>query len=74
MHKERRFVTGMLEAGASAYVLKSSAFKEVVAAIRAVQVGRIYTSPQVTDMVMEDYIRQLSKPELLSAPRRSQTP
>jgi two-component system response regulator NreC len=74
MHTDRRFVTGMLEAGASAYVLKSSAFKEVAEAIRMVQVGRIYTSPKVTDMVMEDYIRKLAKPEQAAAPKPLLTP
>jgi RNA polymerase sigma factor (sigma-70 family) len=74
MHTERRFVTAMLEAGASAYVLKSSAFKEVAEAINAVQVGRIYTSPKVTDLVMDDYIRQLAKSETAAALSSPLTP
>jgi DNA-binding NarL/FixJ family response regulator len=74
MHKERRFVTGMLEAGASAYVLKSSAFQEVAAAISTVRGGRIFTSPQVTDMLMEDYIRRLARPETAAAPKPVLTP
>jgi DNA-binding NarL/FixJ family response regulator len=63
MHTDRRFVTGMLEAGALGYVLKASAFEEVAEAIRKVLTGRIYTSPRVSDLVMEDYVRQLSQPE-----------
>jgi len=63
MHKDRRFVKGMLEAGALGYVLKASAFEEVAEAIRKVLTGRIYTSPKISDIVMEDYVRQLSKSE-----------
>lgn len=46
MHSERRFVTGMLEAGASGSVLKAGAFEEVVASIRAVLENRIFTRLQ----------------------------
>jgi DNA-binding NarL/FixJ family response regulator len=63
MHMERKFVTRMLEAGASGYVLKAGAFEEVSAAIRKVMTDRVYTSPKVTDIVMEDYVRQLSRPK-----------
>jgi DNA-binding NarL/FixJ family response regulator len=63
MHRDRRFVKGMLEAGALGYVLKESAFEEVSEAIRKVLTGRIYTSPKISDIVMEDYVRQLSQPE-----------
>lgn len=63
MHADRRFVTGMLGAGASGYVLKSGAFEEVVAAVRAVLGNRLYTSPKITDVVMEDYLRKLTQPE-----------
>lgn len=61
MHSEKRFVTGMLSGGASAYVLKSCAFEEVTLAIQAVVEGRIYTSQKVTDVVVSDYVEQLGK-------------
>lgn len=63
MHADRRYVTGMLGAGASGYVLKSGAFEEVVAAVRDVLANRLYTSPKITDVVMEDYLRKLTQPE-----------
>jgi DNA-binding NarL/FixJ family response regulator len=63
MHRDRRFIKGMLEAGALGYVLKESAFEEVAEAIHKVLTGRIYTSPKISDIVMEDYVRQLSHPE-----------
>ena len=37
MHSDRRFVTGMLEAGASGYLLKDCAFGELANAIRCVK-------------------------------------
>jgi two-component system response regulator NreC len=63
MHRDRRFIKGMLEAGALGYVLKESAFEEVAEAVRKVMTGHIYTSPKISDIVMEDYVRQLAQPE-----------
>ena len=63
MHADRRFVEGMLGAGASGYVLKSSASEELVSAIREVTSGRVYTSPKITHVVMEGYVRKLTQPE-----------
>jgi len=63
MHSERRFVTGMLEAGATGYVLKGAAFEELVASIRAVRANRIFTSPKITDALVQGYVRELTQPE-----------
>lgn len=62
MHSDKRFVTGMLGAGAAAYVVKAGAFEELIAAIRAVMDHRVYMSPKVTDLVLEDYVRRLTDP------------
>jgi DNA-binding NarL/FixJ family response regulator len=61
MHVERRFITGMLSAGASGYVLKSGAFEELVEAIRAVRSNGIYASPRIAAAVVEDYVARLGK-------------
>jgi two-component system response regulator NreC len=63
MHADRRFVTEILKAGASAYVLKQSAFDDLVKAIRAVVVGRRFLSADILETVVEDYVSQLSKSE-----------
>lgn len=63
MHADRRFVKRMLAAGASGYMLKAGAFEEVAKALRAVAAGRFYTSPQITDLVLEEYVQQLSGTE-----------
>lgn len=47
MHNERKFVRAMLDAGASAYVLKSEAPRKLVSAIQAVMEGRKYLSPSI---------------------------
>jgi DNA-binding NarL/FixJ family response regulator len=55
MYVEREYVRRALKAGASGYVVKRSAAKEVVDAIRAVSAGQRYLSPRVADVVIDDY-------------------
>jgi DNA-binding NarL/FixJ family response regulator len=55
MYAEREYVRRALKAGASGYVVKRSAGKEVVEAIRAVYAGQRYLSPKVADVVIDDY-------------------
>ncbi len=58
MHSDSRFVTGMLKAGAAGYLLKNCACDELVNAINTVMQHRIYLSPSITGVVIEDYIRR----------------
>ena len=60
MHSRRRFVTDMLKAGASGYILKECLFDELIKAIQTVLKGGIYLSPKITGVVVEDYINRLS--------------
>ena len=55
MYAQREYVRRALKAGAVGYVVKRSAAKEVVEAIRAVHAGQRYLSPRVADVVLEDY-------------------
>jgi DNA-binding NarL/FixJ family response regulator len=57
MHSDRRFVLRMLEAGASGYLLKDSAFEELALAINTVVSGKIYLSPAIAGVVVEDFVR-----------------
>lgn len=66
MHSDKRFVSKMLQVGASGYVLKECALKELVEAIHAVVTNRRYLSSKVAEIVTEEYIRQL--PEADSSP------
>jgi two-component system, NarL family, response regulator NreC len=61
MHTDRRFVLEMLEAGASGYLLKESAFEELAASIRTVMSGQPYLSPRVTDVVIKEYLHNAVK-------------
>ena len=56
MHSEKQYVVGMLRAGVSGYLLKDTAFEELVKAIRVVCTGKKYLSPDVTDIVLQDYL------------------
>jgi DNA-binding NarL/FixJ family response regulator len=51
-YTDRRFVTEMLRAGASAYVTKSSAGTELVRAIRAVASGLTYICPEAAESLV----------------------
>ena len=48
MHSDRHFVLSMLKAGASGYLLKDSAFDELVNAIHAVISGQVYLGPGIS--------------------------
>ena len=59
MHQDRRFMTEMLKAGASGYLLKDAASEELIQAIRTVATGKTYLSPRVAGVVVDDYVRRL---------------
>ncbi|MDH3346827.1 MAG: response regulator transcription factor [Desulfobulbaceae bacterium] len=59
MHSDKRFVTGALKAGASGFVLKECAFKEVSQALDALKANQTYLSPQVAHIVVKDYRNRL---------------
>lgn len=56
MHDDRRFVLNMFKMGASAYLLKNCAFREIVKAIQTVMANRTYLSIGITDLVVEGYV------------------
>lgn len=61
MYADKRFVCEMLKAGASGYIVKDCAFDEIVRAVRIVCQGRIYLSPAITDIIVQDYMRQVNE-------------
>jgi two-component system, NarL family, response regulator NreC len=62
MHSDRRFVLGMIEAGASGYLLKDCAFDELVSAIHQVNAGNTYLSPGIADIVVKGYLGKSVSP------------
>ena len=60
MYSDKQFVQGMIQAGASGYLLKDCAFEELVAAIQAVMQGDTYLSPGIAGIVVQDYLTKLT--------------
>jgi DNA-binding NarL/FixJ family response regulator len=58
MHMDRRFIEGMLKAGASGYLLKSCIVTELVTAIKCVADGDTYLSPKIAGKIVERVLKQ----------------
>ena len=73
MHQDRKYVTGMLEAGATGYLIKGCKFEELATAIRSVARKNVYLSPRIADMVLQGYLgkspKKFAEPVLSSRER-----
>ena len=67
MHSDKRFVMGMLRAGASGYLLKDCASQELANAIAQVAGGKKYLSPEITGVVIDDFLLGGSSEEVTTA-------
>lgn len=56
VHQEGRYVTEMLKAGASGYLVKTCAFGELIQAIHAVLAGETYLSSKVAGAVVNQAV------------------
>ena len=63
MHPDRRYVVEMLKAGASGYILKDSAFDELLHAIDSVMARTAFLSPAITDMVLKEFVASAPREE-----------
>jgi DNA-binding NarL/FixJ family response regulator len=61
MHSEKHFVAEMFKAGARGYLLKECAFQELIQAIHCVVANKIFLSPGIAGLIMEDYVAQLTE-------------
>lgn len=59
----QKTVVGALEAGVSAYLLKSCEVEELILAIRAVLNNHVYLSPRIAGLVVDTFVRQRSLPQ-----------
>lgn len=59
MHSDEGYVLRALKAGAKGYLLKDSAEGDLIDAIRAVSDGKAFFSPEVSRMLVEDYVREM---------------
>lgn len=56
MHNDESYVLQALRAGAKGYLLKDSAETELMLALDAVAQGKAYFSPEVSRLLIEDYL------------------
>ncbi len=76
MHSDEGYVLRALRAGARGYLLKDAVEAELIQAIRAVAGGKAYFSPEVSKLLVEDYIQGMQlrgiedRYELLTARER----
>ena len=59
MHETDQYLSEMLEAGASGYVVKTTTSSELISAIRAVYQGDVHLYPSIARMLVEDYLRKV---------------
>jgi two-component system, NarL family, response regulator NreC len=63
MHSDRHFVSEMLKAGATGYLLKQCAVDELITAIKTVLKNQIYLSPCISGVVVDHFVRKTPKTE-----------
>lgn len=61
MHSDEGYVLRALRAGARGYLLKEAVESELILGIRAVASGKAYFSPEVSKLLVEDYVQGLNK-------------
>ncbi|MBA3806644.1 MAG: response regulator transcription factor [Acidobacteria bacterium] len=59
-HEDKGYISRLVRAGASGYLLKVAAASELIKAIRVVAAGGIYLDPALADKVVNNYMRQQS--------------
>lgn len=64
MHSDKKFIAEMLNAGASGYLLKDCAAQELIHAIHTVMKNRSYLSPDIAEIMIQEYKQIVSKENL----------
>lgn len=59
MHSDEGYVLRALKAGAKGYLLKDSAEGDLIEAIKSVHAGKTFFSPEISRMLVEDYVREI---------------
>lgn len=62
VHDDRGYLTQLLKAGVSGYVLKRAATSELIQAIRTVADGGVYLDPRVAGKVVNDFVGDATEP------------
>jgi len=61
MHSDEGYVLRALKVGAKGYLLKDSAESDLIDAINAVSEGKAFFSPEISKILVEDYVRDMRK-------------
>ena len=64
MHSDEAYVTRALQAGASGYMLKDSAGKDLLKGVAEVAEGKSFFSPAIAKLMLNDYVRRIAGPEV----------
>lgn len=65
MHADQKYITDMIDAGASGYLLKECAMEELAFALRSIRKYNFYISPSVSNVVLERYLKPFEPNEAL---------
>jgi DNA-binding NarL/FixJ family response regulator len=60
MHADETYVTRILQAGASGYLLKDSADVDLIRAVSAIALGKSFFSPAIARLMLDDYVKHRS--------------
>ncbi len=63
MYEEEEYLIPLLEAGASGYIVKSAAAKELVDAVRTVMAGEVFVRPAAAPVLAKGWTRRASQGE-----------
>ncbi len=66
MHPDVSFASMAFEVGASGYVIKSSASRELITAIKSVMMGKTYVTPEIAGDLMQSYRTKHSEDHALT--------
>ena len=61
MHSDEAYVLRALKSGARGYLLKASPEADVLTAVRAVAAGNAYFSPNITKLLVEEYVNEVRR-------------
>ena len=64
MHSDEAYLLRALNAGAKGYLLKDAAEVDLVRAVHSVSRGKPFFSPEITQVLLEDYVRFLQQRNL----------
>ncbi|MBF0489530.1 MAG: response regulator transcription factor [Candidatus Omnitrophica bacterium] len=66
MQKDIEHFKHAMAAGACGYILKDSAFDQLVMAIKMIIKGKTYTSPDISKMITDQYVRSIEQADVPS--------